>query len=203
MPIEKGEGHIKITQAKFYRISGGSTQHRGVIPDIELPSLINAKELGESSYDHALPWDQIHPAPHDIYNNITALLPALKPAHDERMKVDPDFVYLQQQATFYNELNSKKIVSLKLSTRQQEQQKVELRTLDIENQKRKAKGEAVYANFAEFKAKELKKEEEESTAVKKKTFAPENDPYLVEAGKILGDYILETKKQLSQKPAQP
>lgn len=203
MPIEKGEGHIKITQAKFYRVSGDSTQHRGVIPDITLPSVVNMKELGESSYDNALPWDQVHPAPHDIYNNIGAILPALKPAHDERVKTDPEFVYVQQQAALYDELNNKKTVSLKLATRQQEQKLIEQRTLDIENQKRKAKGEPVYANYADYKAKELKKEEDESAETKKKDREPEKDPYLVETGKILGDFILQNKKQLSQKATTP
>ena len=199
MPIEKGEGNIKITQAKFYRVSGDSTQHRGVVPDIELPSLVNTKELGESSYDNALPWDQIHAAPHDTYNNIGALLPGLKPAHEERMKTDPDFVYLTKQAAFYEELNSKKVFSLKLATRQQEQQKIEQRTLEIENQKRKAKGEAVYANYADYKAKETKKDDEEAAEPKKKDLEPEKDPYLVETGRILGDFIVQTKKQVAQK----
>jgi carboxyl-terminal processing protease len=203
MPIEKGEGHIKITQAKFYRVSGDSTQHRGVIPDITLPSVVNMKELGESSYDNALPWDQVHPAPHDIYNNIAALLPALKPAHNERVKADPELVYVQQQAAFYDELNNKKTVSLKLATRQEEQKVIEQRTLNIENQKRKAKGEPVYANYADYKAKELKKDEEESAEPKKKDLEPEKDPYLVETGKILGDFIVQTKKQVSQKAATP
>ncbi|MFO1387548.1 carboxy terminal-processing peptidase [Cellvibrio sp.] len=199
MPIDKGEGNIKITQAKFYRISGDSTQHRGVIPDIELPSLVDTKELGESAYDNALPWDQIRAAPHDVYFNMKDILPALKPAHEERMKADPEFVYLKQQAALYEELNSKKAVSLKLSVRQQEQQKTEQRTLEIENQKRKAKGEPTYANYADYKAKELKKDEDESAAPKKKEFEPEKDPYLVETGKILGDFILQTKKQVAQK----
>ena len=203
MPIEKGEGNLKITQAKFYRVSGDSTQHRGVIPDIELPSLVNTKELGESSYDNALPWDQIHPAPHDVYNNIAAFLPSLKPAHNERVKADPELVYVQQQAAFYDELNSKKTVSLKLTTRQQEQKLIEQRTLDIENQKRKAKGEPVYENYADYKAKELKKDEDESAEPKKKDLEPEKDPYLVETGKILGDFMLQTKKQLSLKATKP
>ena len=203
MPIEKGEGNLKITQAKFYRVSGDSTQHRGVIPDITLPNVVNMKELGESSYDNALPWDQIHPAPHDVYNNIGAILPALIPAHDERVKADPEFVYVQQQAAFYDELNNKKMVSLKLAARQQEQKIIEQRTLDIENQKRKSKGEPVYANYADYKAKETKKDEEEAAAPKKKDLEPEKDPYLVETGKILGDFIMHTKKQVSQKAVTP
>ena len=127
------------------------------------------------------------------------MLPGLKPAHEERMKTDPDFVYLTKQAAFYEELNSKKVFSLKLATRQQEQQKIEQRTLEIENQKRKAKGEAVYANYADYKAKETKKDDEEAAEPKKKDLEPEKDPYLVETGRILGDFIVQTKKQVAQK----
>lgn len=203
MPIEKGEGHIKITQAKFYRVSGDSTQHRGVVPDITLPSVVNMQELGESSYDNALPWDQIRPAPHDVYNNIASILPALLPAHNERVKADPEFVYVQQQAALYEELTNKKTASLKLVTRQQEQKIIEQRTLDTENQKRKAKGETPYANYADYKAKELKKEEDEAADTKKKELDPEKDPYLVETGKILSDFITYTKKQQSQKTTTP
>ncbi len=199
MPINKGEGSLKITQAKFYRVSGDSTQHRGVIPDIELPSLVDPKELGESSYDNALPWDQIRSAPHDVYNNIGEIIPTLKLAHQDRIKTDPEFVYIKQQIALYDELNSKKNISLKLSARKQEQQQIEQRTLDIENQKRKAKGETVYANYADYKAKALKKDEEEAAAPRKKGFEPEKDPYLVETGKILGDFIVQTKKQVAQK----
>lgn len=201
MPIEKGEGDLKITQAKFYRVSGDSTQHRGVIPDMELPSLINAKEIGESSYDNALPWDQIHAAPHDTYYSMNNLIPLLNPLHQERMKTDPDFIFLKQQAALYEEASNKKVVSLRLATRKQEQQQMEQRTLDMENQKRKAKGQPVYANYAEYKNKELKKDDDDAAdEPKKKDLEPEKDPYMVESGKIMGDFILQIKKQ-SQKVA--
>jgi carboxyl-terminal processing protease len=197
LPIEKGEGDLKITQAKFYRVSGDSTQHRGVIPDLELPTLINTKEIGESSYDNALPWDQIHAAPHDLYFNIANYIAQLNPSHQERMKVDPDFIFLKQQAALYEEVNNKKTVSIRLATRQQEQKQLEQRTLDMENQKRKAKGQPVYANYADYKAKELKKDDDDDAVEepKKKELEPEKDPYMVESGKILGDFILQMKKQ--------
>ena len=75
--------------------------------------------------------------------------------------------------------------------------------MDIENQKRKAKGETPYANYADYKAKELKKEEDEAADTKKKELDPEKDPYLVETGKILSDFITYTKKQQSQKTTTP
>ena len=202
LPIDKDEGDLKITQSKFYRVSGDSTQHRGVIPDLEFPTLINTKEIGESSYDSALPWDQIHAAPHDIYYNVSSLIPLLNPNHQERMKTDPDFVFLKQQASLFEELSNKKTVSLRLETRQKEQAKIEQRTLDIENQKRKAKGQAVYPNYAEYKAKELKKDEDEEPAeTKKKELEPEKDPYLMESGRIMGDFINQLEAQATKKVA--
>lgn len=202
-PIEKGEGDLKITQSKFYRVSGDSTQHRGVIPDVELPTLINTKEIGESSYESALPWDQIHPAPHDFYYNINSLIPQLNPTHLERMKTDPDFVLLKQQSALFDELSSKKTISLSLATRKKEQEKLEQRTLEMENQKRKAKGQAVYANYADYKTKELKSDDEDAPEPKKKDLEPEKDPYLMESGRIMGDFInqlegLATKKVANQ-----
>lgn len=202
IPVEKGHGDLKITQAKFYRVSGDSTQHRGVIPDLELPTLFNTKEIGESSYDNALPWDKIHPAPHNTYFNLGAYIPLLKPLHQERMKKDPDLIFIRQQAAFYEEMNNKKVISLRMATRKQEQQQIEQRTLDIENQKRKAKAEPLYASYADYKAKELKKDDDDTPEEpKKKGLVPEKDPYLVESGKILGDFILQLKKTAVPKVA--
>jgi len=202
LPIDKGEGDLKITQSKFYRVSGDSTQHRGVIPDLEFPTLINTKEIGESSYDSALPWDQIHAAPHDVYFNVSSLIPLLNPTHQERMKTDPDFVYLKQQSALFEELSNKKVVSLRLATRQKEQEKIEQRTLEMENQKRKAKGQAVYANYADYKAKELKKDDDdEAPEPKKKELEPEKDPYLMESGRIMGDFINQIESQSTKKVA--
>jgi carboxyl-terminal processing protease len=71
------EGQLKITESKFYRISGDSTQHRGVVPDIVFPSLYDPEEIGESALEHALDWDQINPVRHRRYSNIDSLVPQL------------------------------------------------------------------------------------------------------------------------------
>jgi carboxyl-terminal processing protease len=76
--VDLKHGRLKITEAKFYRISGDSTQHRGVIPDVTLPNLIDPDEIGESSYDNALPWDRIHPTPHQNYFKIDSYLPKIE-----------------------------------------------------------------------------------------------------------------------------
>ena len=134
--VELKHGRLKITEAKFYRISGDSTQHRGVIPDVILPSLLDPSEIGESSYDNALPWDRIHPAPHQNYYNIRKYLPNIETDHQERMALDPDFVFLNQQSVMFKEAAAKKEVSLRLVTHQEEQKQMEKRALEMENQKR-------------------------------------------------------------------
>lgn len=187
MPIEKGEGELKLTQQKFYRVSGDSTQHRGVIPDIELPNLFNTKEIGESAYDNALPWDQIHPAPHDTFMDVKSYVGKLTQLHNERIKTDAEFTFLTQQAQLFDEMNNKKVVSLNMAIRKKEQEALEKRTLEMENQKRKAKGEPLYANYAEYKAKETKKDEESQN--RNRDLQPEKDSYLMETARIMADFI--------------
>ncbi len=193
--VELKHGRLKITEAKFYRISGDSTQHRGVIPDVMLPSLLDPDEIGESSYDNALPWDRIHPAPHQNYYNIKKYLPSIETDHQERMAQDPDFVFLNQQSAMFKEAAAKKEVSLRLATRQEEQKQMEKRALEMENQKRIAKGEKPYADYAALKAANGG-DEDENTPPKEadKEINPKEDPYLMEAGHILADFIGQIKK---------
>jgi carboxyl-terminal processing protease len=188
--VDLKHGRLKITEAKFYRISGDSTQHRGVIPDVELPSLLDANEIGESSYDNALPWDRIHPAPHQKYYNIGKYLPKIETEHQERMAKDPEFIFLNKQSEMFKEASEKKEVSLRLATRQEEQKKMEKRALDNENQRRIAKGEKPYADYAALKAANGGDEDEDAPPKEAdKEINPKEDPYLMEAGHILADFI--------------
>ncbi|MDD9890499.1 MAG: carboxy terminal-processing peptidase, partial [Gammaproteobacteria bacterium] len=78
-------GQVKLTRSKFYRISGASTQHRGVIPDIQFPDFYDAYEdIGESSLDGALPWDTVRPVEYRTYHSIQALIPELRTLHEDR-----------------------------------------------------------------------------------------------------------------------
>ncbi len=88
------EGQLKITESKFYRISGDSTQHRGVVPDLVFPSLYDPEEIGESSLDHALNWDQINPVRHRRMKTChrSAPLTAVRGRSH-----NPDFVFLEEQ----------------------------------------------------------------------------------------------------------
>lgn len=196
------QGDLKITESKFYRISGDSTQHRGVIPDITLPSLIDKEKVGESagSNKNALPWDRIHAAPHDRYFDIASLLPAINERHNERLKTDPDFIFLHEQMQMIEENNKKKTVSLRRATREAEQKELEQRMLEMENRRRKAKGLELYASYADIRAEgEAKEEEAESASPGSAKIDPANDPYLQEAGQILADFISELNKQENSK----
>lgn len=188
--VDLKHGRLKITEAKFYRISGDSTQHRGVIPDVELPSLLDPNEIGESSYDNALPWDRIHPAPHQKYYNISKYLPKIETEHQERMAKDPEFIFLNKQSEMFREAAEKKEVSLRLATRQEEQKTMEKRALDNENQRRIAKGEKPYADYAALKAANGGDEDEDAPPKEAdKEINPKEDAYLMEAGHVLADFI--------------
>lgn len=207
MPLVQGD--LKITESKFYRISGDSTQHRGVVPDVILPSLIDMEEVGESSYDNALAWDRIHPAKHDTYFNISALLPRINAEHKKRLKTDPDFIFLNEQMALAEENNAKKEISLHKETREKEQKELEERTLKMENHRRQAKGLEPYATYADIKdgddAETGEETDEEETAdlrdSEPKEIDPENDPFLNEAGQVLVDFIVELKKSEKNKLA--
>jgi len=84
-------GELKFTVAQFFRVNGGTTQLRGVSPDISLPGLYNLKTVGEASFDNALPWTQIEPAKHKSFGEAKAFLPTLQQMHDERIKSDTEF----------------------------------------------------------------------------------------------------------------
>ena len=129
-----------MTQAKFYRVSGQSTQHQGVIPDLEYPELYDTDEIGESSLEDALPWDVIKPAVYPHSEEIQPLLPALQSRHLERIKTDPDFQYLTALAVHSHLNRSKKTLSLNEKVRRQEKSEEDAWRLDLENTLRIAKG---------------------------------------------------------------
>lgn len=197
------EGELKLTESKFYRVSGGSTQHKGVVPDIYLPNQIDNEEVGESTYTTALPWDQIRPASHENYYDFSQIIPALTQKHHQRATVKPDFVFLQEQIKLAAELKAKKTVSLNEKIREQEKTELETKTMLLENKRRKIKGETEYKTLAEFraaqKAEEDKAEAEQATPHSKIDTA--KDALLTEAGAILLDFSKLLKEQGQKKVA--
>ncbi|AMX02575.1 carboxy terminal-processing peptidase [Microbulbifer thermotolerans] len=180
------EGQLKITQSKFYRVSGDSTQHAGVTPDIQMPRLIDVETVGESAYDTALPWDRIHAVPHAKYFNLKELLPSLISKHQQRTAADPDFIFLREQFQFETERADQEYVSLNEKTREMERKELNERLLTMENRRRTAKGLEPYKTFEEYEESESEEVANIGGPVEIKL---EKDPILNEAGYIMADFI--------------
>ncbi|WP_184959552.1 carboxy terminal-processing peptidase [Pseudomonas vranovensis] len=178
-PLNHGE--LKLTLAKFYRVSGQSTQHQGVLPDIDYPSIIDTKEIGESALPEAMPWDTIRPAIKPAVDPFKPFLAQLKARHDSRTAKDPEFVYIRDRLALTQKLMNEKTVSLNEAERRAQHADIESKQLALENTRRKAKGEEPL--------KELKKEDEDALPVEPDDTKPEDDAYLKESGLILLDYL--------------
>ena len=134
------EGQLKITESKFYRVSGGSTQHRGVVPDINYPSLFDPEKIGESALDNALAWDQIAPTRFNRYNNYDSILPTLASLHNARAANDPDYQFLQDQVDLAQGARAISVLPLQQSGRIAMRDEQEALALAIENKRRLSKG---------------------------------------------------------------
>ncbi|KAB2909742.1 MAG: carboxy terminal-processing peptidase [Ignavibacteriales bacterium] len=113
-------GQLTLTIAKFYRISGGSTQHKGVIPDILFPSVFDPDEMGESSFPTALPWDKITASNYEHDNEITKILPELIELHKKRTDNSEEYQYLIEDNEKAKLKRNEKKVSLNLESRKKE-----------------------------------------------------------------------------------
>ncbi|MDB3856223.1 carboxy terminal-processing peptidase [Halieaceae bacterium] len=184
-------GQLKLTESKFYRISGESTQHRGVIPDVEFPSLYNKEEVGESALEHAMDWDHINPIRHKLYDNTPALIPLIKDKSRQRIKTNPDFVYINEQLALSEEVE--KIIALPLNEKARKalSDTQKQKSIAIENKRRVAKGLAPLNELEELK------EDESELAEKDNKDDAEEDSMLREASRILIDAISLQGQQLA------
>ncbi len=139
VPDEK-LGQVKITIAKFYRITGGSTQNRGVTPAITFPSTIDPKVYGESSDKSALPWDQIKATEYTPFGNLKPYIPELLKKHQERMNETTEFDPIIEDIEEYKEDKEQKYVSLNEDVRKKEKDELEQKRFERENERRKNKG---------------------------------------------------------------
>jgi carboxyl-terminal processing protease len=145
IPLNRGQ--LKITQAKFYRVSGQSTQHQGVLPDIEFPEVYDTERIGESALEDAMPWDMIEPAVYPQSHDVDTVRDALRAKHDHRVANDPDFLYLQALRARAEEERSKTTLSLNEATRRAEKSADDAWRLGVENKLRVAKGKPPYASI--------------------------------------------------------
>ncbi|HEV2321723.1 MAG TPA: carboxy terminal-processing peptidase, partial [Gammaproteobacteria bacterium] len=119
-------GQLMFVSDKFYRVTGASTQDRGVTPDIQLPSDINPKQFGEETEDNALPWDTVEPVDFSpLHDGLTAILPELRKLHDERAKVDPLYQLYVNDLEHIKKEDAVTSLSLMLDVRKREEQREE------------------------------------------------------------------------------
>lgn len=170
-------GQLKLTIAKYYRIDGGSTQNKGVYPDIYFPATIDTAEYGESSEPSALPYDRINSTDFATYGNIRDVLPKLAEKFRERTSKNPVFAVMEDEFRDYKEAKSKKTVSLKEEVRRKERDDAEEKRLARQNKRREVQG--------------LKLLDKGETAPKDEKI---DDPLIKESANILSDYILLTAK---------
>lgn len=191
---ELDHGELKLTMAKFYRISGQTNQHTGVIPDIAFPSLIDPKEIGESSQPNALPADSIPPSRYRPYNDFSSAINVLRGKHINRINKDPDFQFLMGEIDTLKKAREQKEISLNEAVRQHERKDAEDNRLKLENARRVAKGEKPYANFNELKAADdsLKDDDDQASNSEDKDKdkdKKQDDFYLSESAHILVDLL--------------
>lgn len=165
-------GSIQYTIAKFYRIDGGSTQHRGVEPDILFPSAIDPSDWGESQEDNALPWDSIRRAKYTSYSDFEREVKALEQDHLTRIKKDPEFNYLLEDITEYKANKDKKYMSLNKATRIKERDEKKAKRLARANER-----------LARVKLKPIKDLDDLPDQI------TDLDPFLEETAKITSDLI--------------
>lgn len=180
MPL--GDGQLKITQAKFYRISGGSTQHRGVRPDVKFPRTYDHSEIGESALEEALAWDRIPGIRHPKKLLVDQFEDVLQELHDERLVTDPELTYLTRRLDLYDELGADTTVSLDEDTRKAEQELVDARYLEIENVRRQSRGEEPLVSLDDWVAPDIDREVDVDTLGR-------------EAARVLADFILQNTQQ--------
>jgi len=152
LPLNQGQ--LKLTQAKFYRISGESTQERGIIPDIIYPSSYDPDSIGESTLDEPLPWDEIKATRFRKKHEISHYVPELQSLHESRISDNPDFNYLKEAFAYRKARSEEDYVSLSENERRQEKEDRESFWLALENKKRLALGQEALASLDELEPEE-------------------------------------------------
>jgi carboxyl-terminal processing protease len=148
---DPGYGQLTVTIGMYYRVTGDSTQNRGVMPDLALPSPISVDEVGESSRDGSLPWNRIRAAEFSREGAYATLLPELQRAHDARVTGDADFQFAVSEIAAIDRMRSEKSVSLNLAKRKAEREARTQEQLARENERRKSLGEPELKAATEIK----------------------------------------------------
>ena len=185
------EGQLKVTESKYYRINGMSTQNRGVIPDIELPVTWDIDSVGESSYPTALEWDQIRPYRHRKFEMSPDVIENVLSQHEIRLIDEPNLNYLKQVRKRYDLNKNKKVLSLDIEERKIQKDLRKIWLLNIENQRRSAIGMSVFASY-----EEMEDFNDRDTDYNNNSIDLESDYQLIESTKIIDDFLKFSNKKL-------
>ncbi|MDP4544693.1 carboxy terminal-processing peptidase [Psychrobacter faecalis] len=180
-------GTATLTQRKFYRVTGGSTQNKGVVPDIELVNIYDDATFGERAQKKALPWDTIKTAPYKPEGKFSAnTLATLNQQSKIRQQKNPHFVYLSTLNDIRNMEDEKKPIPLDINSRRAKMQLIEKRSLEAENKRLIATGERPYANWNTYQAAmDAKFEERSQMKESERPELPEDEAFIKEAAYIM------------------
>jgi carboxyl-terminal processing protease len=189
--LDLNHGKLKMTNAKFYRVSGSSNQNLGIVPDVTMPSLINKEQVGESTLPNAMPWDEIDPVEYIPVHDLVPLLPGLRERHQARIQDNPEFVYVEKLRGLLNQAQKRETVTLNESKRRAWQEQFDEKRLAIENAVRKFRGEEPIKAMKELRTLEEQRALDPESAEEPMT----KDPYLKETGQILADLVSMIRHQ--------
>ncbi|OIU84346.1 MULTISPECIES: carboxy terminal-processing peptidase [Acinetobacter] len=187
-------GQATLTQRKFYRVTGGSTQNKGVVPDIKLVDIYN-EEFGERKAKNALQWDTIPTAPFKREGAVQKYVPELAKLSQQRVTLDSQFKYLEQRKAVMKKAEEEKRQVLDLQQRKAELIAMEQKTLDAENTRRAATGLKPYPNWESYQASlDALIETRAKMKAKERPALPEEEAFVIEAANVLLDYAKLQKK---------
>ena len=185
------EGQIKITESKYYRVNGTSTQNKGVLPDIELPSTWDIESVGESSYPTALSWDVIRPYRHKKFKMDAELVDKVINQFEFRLSDEPNLNYLKKIRNRYDLNKNKKLLSLNIEDRKIQKELRKSWLLEIENERRLAIGLNAFASYDE-----LEKNNDDDNDTNINSINLKSDYQLIETTNIMNDYLNLSKKPI-------
>ena len=187
------KGQVKITESKYYRVDGSSTQNKGVMPDIELLSTWDIESVGESSYPTALEWDTVRPYRHKKFDFDADKIIKIKNLYSQRLSTSPNLEYLGAVRDRYFINKDKKLLSLNLDIRRSEMEARKEWLLQIENKRREGLGLKTFVNYEDLSANNKIDENINNDIDFKK------DYLLIESANIINDYLNLNKKILVSK----
>ncbi|EMT0929992.1 carboxy terminal-processing peptidase [Acinetobacter baumannii] len=181
-------GQATLTQRKFYRVTGGSTQNKGVVPDIKLVDIYN-EEFGERKSKNALKWDTIPTAPFKREGSVQPYVAKLSQLSKQRVAVDPQFKYLNKRTAIAKVTSDQKQVVLDIDKRRAELLSLEKQTLDAENERRIATGQKPFPNWESYQASlDALAESRAKMKANQRPALPEEETFVNEAANVLMDY---------------